>query len=326
MGSPAERLLALLSLFQSRPLWTASELAERLGVTERTVRRDVSRLRDLGYPVEAAVGPTGGYQLGNGGSLPPLLLTDDEAVAVAVGLRAAASGALPGFEDSAVSGLAKLEQVLPVRLRDRVSALDATTVRLAAAGGPVIDADHLLTLAQGCRRPERMTFGYEDNAGRTTDRRVEPFRLVHTDRRWYLLARDLDRDDWRTFRVDRIDGPTLTGHRFVHTSEPDAALMVADGLAVGQYAVHADVLLRIDLAEAQSLVPRTVGSLEAADGGTMLRVGGDDLDWIARYLVGLGCEVEIVDPPELRTVLRKLAHRLLAAHPTARRRRATIGP
>ncbi len=311
MESPAGRLLALLSHLQARRHWSATELAERLGVTVRTVRRDVTRLRDLGYPVMAEPGPQGGYQLGAGGALPPLLLGDDEAVAVAMGLRTAATAGVAGYEDVAIGALAKLEQVLPAHLRDRVTALNTTTVLLQRQGGPQVDPDLLLTLAQGCRGLERLRFGYRAGDGRESERRVEPFRLVNAERRWYLVAFDVDRAAWRTFRVDRITDPVLTGHRFVRGAEPDAAAMVAEGLALAPYAWQAEVLLRTDPEHAAELIPRTVGTLEPAEDGTVLRLGAPDLEWIARYLAGLDVEFEVRDPPELRTAIRKLARRLL---------------
>jgi predicted DNA-binding transcriptional regulator YafY len=314
MESPAERLLALLSLLQSRPHWTAAELAERLVVTPRTVRRDMTRLRELGYPVIAEPGPTGGYQLGAGGALPPLLLSDDEAVAVAVGLRAAASGGVAGYEDTAIAALAKLEQVLPVRLRERVSALNDSTVLIRSPGGPVVDPELLLTLAQGCRRLERLRFEYRDGSGRISERRVEPFRVVNTERRWYLVARDLDRDDWRTFRVDRITAPVLTGHRFTRESEPDAGAMVADGIALAPYRWQAEVFVPVEPSVAAEVVPRTVGSLEPVDGGTLLRLGANEIGWIARYLTGLPFPCEVRNPPELRKELRALGRRLQREH------------
>jgi predicted DNA-binding transcriptional regulator YafY len=317
MESPAERLLALLSLLQTRPHWSATEVADRLGVTPRTVRRDVTRLRDLGYPVLAEPGPTGGYQLGAGGALPPLLLTDDEAVAVALGLRAAASGGVTGFEDSAIAALAKLEQVLPVRLRERVLALNLAIVQVWSHGGATIDPDVLLTLAQGCRQLERLRFEYRDGRGNLTSRRVEPFRLVSTGRRWYLVARDLDRDDWRTFRVDRLSEAALAGHRFTRTTEPDAAAMVADSLARTQYETQAEVLLHVDPDRAAEAIPRTVGTLEPADGGsrTRMRIGANDPEWIARYLAGLPFDFEVVGPREVRAAVRFLGQRLQRAHP-----------
>lgn len=314
MESSAARLLALLSLLQSRPHWSATELAERLQVTDRTVRRDVTRLRDLGYPVEAEPGRTGGYQLGAGGSLPPLLLADDEAVAVAVGLRAAASGGVSGYEDAAVAALAKLEQVLPARLRERVLSLNAATVLVRSGVDPVIDPEMLLTLAQGCRRPERARFAYRDGRGNVTDRRVEPYRLVHAEGRWYLLARDLDRADWRTFRLDRMTDPALTGHRFVRTDEPDAAAMVADGFARAPYPWQATVLLRVGPDAAAAEIPPTVGTLEARGGETLLRLGANSLEWIARYVAGLPFDFEVLDPPEVRGAVRALGRRLQATH------------
>ena len=309
--SSSGRLLELLSLFQSRPRWSADELAERMGVTTRTVRRDVTRLRDLGYPVEADPGPLGGYQLGSGGALPPLLLSDDEAVAVVTGLRAAATGGLGGGEDAAIAALAKLEQVLPTRLRERVRSLSGATVSLGDRRGPTISPDVLLTLAQGCRNPERLRFDYTARSGEVSTRRVEPFRLVSANRRWYLVAFDVDRDDWRTFRVDRMQQPELTGHRFHRADEPDAAALVSEGLAVAPYQWQAEVLLKVGADLATELVSPLVGRVEPAEGGALLRLGADDLDWIARYLAGLPFDFEVIDPPELRKAVRSVARRLL---------------
>jgi predicted DNA-binding transcriptional regulator YafY len=314
MQSPAGRLLALLSLLQARPRWTAPELAERLGVTERTVRRDVARLRELGYPVDADAGPTGGYQLGRGGDLPPLLLADDEAVAVAVGLRVAAAGAMLGLEDAAVAALAKLEQVLPARLREQVAALHSSTVLLGPPAEARTDPDRLLLLAQTCRRSEVLHFAYRDGAGNETERRVEPFRLVHAERRWYLVARDRDRDAWRTFRVDRMAEAWTSGHRFVRAEEPDAGAMVADGMARAAYGWHAVLRLQATPDEVAMEVPPTVGIIEADDQrGTILRLSANDLDWIARYVAGLPFAATVVEPPELRRALRDVARRLRAA-------------
>ncbi|MEY2476828.1 MAG: hypothetical protein QOG87_2143 [Actinomycetota bacterium] len=314
MESSAARLLELLSLLQSRPHWNATELGERLGITPRTVRRDVARLRDLGYPVDAGAGRAGGYELGAGGRLPPLLLSDDEAVAVAVGLRAAASGGVAGYDDAAVAALAKLEQVLPARLRERVLAVHGSTVLVRTPSETTVDPDVLLTLAQGCRRTERVTFRYRDGSGRASERRVEPYGLVNADRRWYLVAFDLDRDDWRNFRIDRVRGSRLTGHRFTRTEEPDTAAMVLEGITVAAYAFHAEVLLRTTLKNAARDVPVTVGSLQQVRGGTVLRLGADDLGWIARFLSGLPFEFEVRDPPELRAAVRAHARHLQAAN------------
>jgi predicted DNA-binding transcriptional regulator YafY len=312
--SPAARLLALLSLLQARPHWNAPELAGRLGITDRTVRRDVTRLRDLGYPVEAAPGRTGGYQLGRGGALPPLLLADDEAVAVALGLRAAATGGVSGYDEAAVAAMAKLEQVLPSHLRERVLALSSSIVLVRSGGEAPVDPECLLLLAQGCRRSERVTFCYVDGDGNPTDRRVEPYGVVNVDRRWYLVAWDLDRDDWRTFRLDRMSELVLAGHRFTPRGAPDTAAMVLDGLTQTAYAWQAEVLVRAELDEVAVDVPASVGTLEAVEGGTVVRMGANDLGWIARYLAGLEHDFEVLDPPELKTELRALGRRLQRAH------------
>ena len=212
MVQTSARLLALLSLLQVRREWTGQELADRLEVGPRTIRRDVDKLRSLGYPIEAAPGVAGGYRLGAGGELPPLLLDDAEAVAVAVGLRSAASGSIAGIEETSIRALAKLEQVLPGRLRRRVSALgDATSA--FTFDGPRIDAELLATLAGACRDCVRVRFAYVARDERSSQRQVEPAALVHSGTRWYLVAFDLDRDDWRTFRIDRIRGRVRPGER-----------------------------------------------------------------------------------------------------------------
>jgi predicted DNA-binding transcriptional regulator YafY len=308
--SSAGRLLELLSLLQSRPRWNATELSKRLGITTRTVRRDVARLRDLGYPVEGGSGRAGGYELGAGGRLPPLLLSDDEAVAVAVGLRAAASGGVAGYDDAAVAALAKLEQVLPSRLRDRVLALNTSTVLVRSGPETVVDSEVLLTLAQACRRSERVSFAYRDAAGKKSTRRVEPYGLVNAERRWYLVAFDLDRDDWRNFRLDRMTAPELKGHRFVRTDEPDTAAMVLEGLTVAGWKWQAEILLHASLKAARAEVPVTIGSLQSIKGGTLLRIGADDLDWLARYVSSLPFDFEVRSPVELQDAIRAHGRRL----------------
>src|SRR5512141_2586239 len=213
MGT-SSRMLQLLSLLQTHRHWPGTELAGRLEVSERTLRRDVERLRDLGYPVHAVRGVAGGYQLRAGAAMPPLLLDDEEAVAIVVGLRAAASGMVDGIEDTSVRALGKLVQVMPPRLRRRVDALQSHTVPAvfgSLTSGPTIDADVLTTLAQACRDDERLTFGYRNRGGDATDRTVEPHRLVSVGRRWYLVAWDLTRHDWRSFRLDRMGEATMTG-------------------------------------------------------------------------------------------------------------------
>jgi predicted DNA-binding transcriptional regulator YafY len=311
MDTPT-RLLRLLGLLSARAGWTGAELADRLEVTERTLRRDVTRLRDLGYPIEATTGPYGGYELGSGGRLPPLVLDDDEAVAATIALRAVAGAGSTGMESAALSALTKIEQVLPALLRERVSALATTTVGLRRADVPPVDTDTLSAAALACRRFERLRFDYHDANDVATNRLVDPHRVVFTARQWYLVAFDTTRDDWRTFRVDRIAEPRLTGVRFApRTDAPDAAQLVAHGVALGGYSLHAVVRLHTSPQHAAELLPPTVAVLEPADDGTtMARIGGD-ADWIARYLAGLDCDFDIIEPQEVRTELAAIASGLL---------------
>lgn len=210
MANTSSRTLKLLSLLQTHRHWPGLELADRLGVSERTLRRDVDRLRELGYPVSGARGTDGGYQLAPGAVLPPLLLDDEEAVALAVGIGDAAQSGIAGLEDASLRALTKVVRVLPPRLRARVDALRAMTVS-AAASGPVVAARVLTAVAQACRDEERLRFGYASRGHAPTEREVEPHRVVALGGRWYLVAYDLDRHDWRSFRLDRLTGPTATG-------------------------------------------------------------------------------------------------------------------
>nr|WP_296073144.1 WYL domain-containing protein [uncultured Actinoplanes sp.] len=214
MANTSARMLRLLSLLQTHRYWPGAELADRLEVSPRTLRRDVDRLRELGYPVDASRGVAGGYQLQAGAAVPPLLLDDDEAVAIAVGLRTAAAGAVAGFEETSVRALAKVIQLLPPRLRRRIDALREVTSPGVFGGGPVLDAAVLTTIALACRGEERLRFDYAPRSAPPASRHVEPHRLVPLGRRWYLIAWDLDRADWRSFRVDRLSEPSLTGARF----------------------------------------------------------------------------------------------------------------
>src|SRR5690349_1673026 len=204
MANTSERTLRLLSLLQTHRYWAGTDLADRLGVSERTLRRDVDRLRELGYPVDASRGVAGGYQLRAATAMPPLLLDDEEAVAIAVGLRPAAGGAVEGIEETSVRALTKVIQVMPPRLRRRVEALRAYTVPGVFSGGPTVDAEALAVIASACRDDERLRFDYTARGQERTTRLVEPHRLVSLGRRWYLVAWDTERGDWRTFRVDRL--------------------------------------------------------------------------------------------------------------------------
>lgn len=313
MLDTSARLLRLLVLLQTRALWSGRDLAERLEITERSVRRDIDRLRELGYPVHASPGVGGGYRLGAGKALPPLLLDDDEAVAVAVSLRTAAGGTVAGIGESSARALAKLDQVLPPRLRGQVSAVGDATVAMEA-GTPAIDPDTMMLLARACRDGERVRFDYADNRGRDSHRRVEPHRLVSTGRRWYLVARDVDRDDWRTFRVDRLHWPVATGQLFELDDPPDAAAMVTRGVAWAAYPYRARVRLFSPVDVVSERVPPSTGVLEPLDDQTCeLTTGANSLHAIALELVMLGCDFEIREPPELADVVAAIGHRLLQA-------------
>jgi predicted DNA-binding transcriptional regulator YafY len=314
MADPAGRLLHLLSLLQLRPDWGGEELADRLDVTTRTVRRDVDRLRTLGYPVEAVAGVGGGYRLGAGAKLPPLLLDDDEAVAVAIGLRTAAGGTVSGMAESAVGALAKLEQVLPDRLRQRVRALDQATQPLDFEP-PVVDQATLVLLAQCCRGNERVRLTYTDGQGATGERTIEPFRLVPTGRRWYLVARDVRRDGWRTFRVDRIADPVATGHRFVVGDEPDVPSLVSTSISVAPYAHQAVVRFDAPAADVARRVPPTVGHVEPhGESACILRTGGNHLPSLLGHLIAVDLPFEVLEPPELRALAHAVGERLRTAH------------
>jgi predicted DNA-binding transcriptional regulator YafY len=311
MVETSARLLSLLSLLQARRDWSGPELAERLEVGVRTVRRDVDRLRRLGYPVEATPGVAGGYRLGAGASLPPLLLDEEEAVAVAVGLRTAASVGVAGIEETSVRALAKLEQVLPSRLRRRVGALGSVTVPYPGYG-PAVDAETLAVIATACRDCERLRFRYESHAGESSRRMVEPHRLVHTGRRWYLVAWDVNRDDWRTFRVDRIEPHPSADRRFAPRDPPaqDIAAYVARRVSATRDRYQAEVILHAPLEEVKGRVPQAVGTLEAIDGRTCrLRTGSGWLGGLAVYVAEIGVDFQVVEPPEFADRVRELAER-----------------
>jgi predicted DNA-binding transcriptional regulator YafY len=313
MLETSARLLRLLSLLEVRPDWAGADLAARLDVTPRTLRRDVQKLRSLGYPVYAAPGVAGGYRLGAGAALPPLLLDDDEAVAVALSLRTAASHAVTGVAEASARALAKLEQVLPSRLRGRAAAIIQATVPLTGPE-PKVDADTLTTLARACRGYEQLAFGYRDRQGAETERRVEPHRLVQAGYRWYLVARDVGRAEWRTFRLDRISAPRPTGIRFVPVDPPDAAAFVAAAVSTAPYRYHARVLLHAPLAAIAAQLPPTIGKVEAAGADAcMLRTGHDSLDALTFHLGQLGCDFTVLDPPELIEHVRTVAARLQRA-------------
>ncbi|MHB1875583.1 MAG: helix-turn-helix transcriptional regulator [Streptosporangiaceae bacterium] len=313
MLDTSSRLLRLLTLLQARRDWPGGELAERLEVTPRTLRRDVQRLRDLGYPVHSVPGVAGGYRLGAGRALPPLLLDDDEAIAVVVSLRSAASNAVLGLAEASVRALAKLDQVLPARLRDRIAALAESTVPMTSPG-PTIRLDLLTALAAACRGCQRLTFGYRDRDGSASARSVEPYRLVAAGYRWYLLAYDLLRRDWRTFRVDRIGDLTATGPGFAPREHPDPAAFVARAVTTEPYRYRARVLVHAAEKQMAERMPPTVGVLSpAGPGQCMLTSGSDSLDALAFHLAMLGVDFTVLEPPELSERVGLLAERLRRA-------------
>jgi predicted DNA-binding transcriptional regulator YafY len=315
MSETASRLLELLSLLQTRRDWPGTELAERLGVSGRTIRRDVERLRALGYPVDSLTGPAGGYRLQAGTAMPPLLLDEDEAIAIAVGLRTAARASVTGIEETAIRALVKLEQVLPSHLRRRVAALGAATVA-PGPGGPTVDPQQLTTIGAACRDTECLRFAYATRDGTASRREVEPHALVNRGRRWYLVAWDRGREDWRTFRVDRLERAAATGARFTPRALPatDAAAYVEQSLAGAFSRYEARVTVHASAEAAGRRLRFVGGTLTPIDERTCeYRVSDDDLEWLALRLAMLGLEVEVHEPPELLVQLRELAGRLTRA-------------
>jgi predicted DNA-binding transcriptional regulator YafY len=310
MAESAARLLQLLSLLQTRAQWTAADLAERLTVTERTMRRDIERLRALGYPVHSARGVTGGYRLGAGGALPPLLLDDGEATAVVIALRTAAIGGVTGIAETALSALAKLEQVLPTRLRPRIASLQQATLSLPRAAATA-DPSTLALLAAACRHQRRVRFAYIDHHDRPSTRLVEPHRLVHSGRYWYLVAHDAQRAAWRVFRVDRIGDPHDTGVRCIPHDPPDAVEFVASAVTTAQHPQRAKVLLHTGAQHAAHHFPPTVGVLEAiGPDQCVLTTGAHSLDDIAMHLGVVDIEFTVLEPTELRSRVQTIADRL----------------
>ena len=319
MDTPV-RLLRLLALMSSRSNWRANELAERFEVTERSIRRDITRLRDLGYPVESVTGPLGGYSLGAGGRLPPLLLDDDEAVSIAVALHDVANNAAPSLADGALSALTKLGQVMPVSLRERVAALSSVVVGIGRPTDRTPDqsnqVESMMVLAVACARSERIRFDYRSGDGTETVRHTEPFRLVSFGQRWYLVANDLDRADWRTFRVDRISRVRNNGARFVRGETPDAAALVAAGIAVNAYSDRCVVDVHAPPDEVARHIAPTVGVISAhptREDWSSVEIGGEP-EWVARYLAGLPLPCRVVDPPAVRAALRDLGRTLSTNH------------
>ncbi|MEU0391956.1 YafY family protein [Streptomyces sp. NPDC006208] len=318
MTDTPARLLNLLSLLQTPREWPGSELAERLDVSQRTIRRDIDRLRDLGYPVEATRGSVGGYRLVAGAAMPPLLLDDEEAVAIAVGLRAGAGHAIEGIEEASVRALAKLEQVLPSRLRHRVTTLQAATIPLTRGDGATIDPRTLTVIAGTVTARERLRFAYRAGDGSESRRQVEPYRLVSTGRRWYLVAYDLGREDWRTFRVDRVAEPFATGARFTPREVPsgdDAMELLRHSMSRRQPEHEVDVSFAAPASYVAARLPETLGSpVATGDETCRLRArAADSVEWLALRLALVDCEFTVHGPAALRDYVTDLATRLTRA-------------
>ncbi len=318
MGSvhpTSSRLLELLSLLQARREWPGDELAHRLGVSGRTVRRDVERLRRLGYPVQSVTGPAGGYRLKAGSAMPPLLLDDEEAIAIAVGLGTAARASVSGIEETSVRALVKLEQVLPAHLRRRVAALGAAMSTFPVSG-PRVDPQHLTLIAAACRDSECLRFGYLSRERVQSRREVEPHSLVNRGHRWYLVAWDRRREDWRTFRLDRLSAPAATGRRFTPRRLPgrSAAAYVERSIATASSRYDAEVLLHAAATDVARRLPAAWGTVEPISAESCLyRTADDDLRWLALRIAMLDVDFEVRTPPELAENIRGLASRLKRA-------------
>jgi predicted DNA-binding transcriptional regulator YafY len=316
MANTSERTLRLLSLLQTHRYWPGAELAGRLQVSERTLRRDIDRLRELGYPVQAQRGVTGGYQLAAGAALPPLVVDDEEAVALALGLQAAAESGVEGIAESSVRALAKVVQVMPARLRRRVEALRAMTVPAGWGGArPSVDPGVLTGVAVACRDTERLRFGYTAANGQQTSRHVEPYRLVSLGRRWYLVGYDLDRHDWRSYRVDRLARPEGTGARFRPRELPaaDAAAFVRAGIGTVQAVYDVEVLIDAPAGAVRERVGRWSTVENAGPGRCRMRMTADSLDWPVMALGAVGADFEVVSPPELADRVRDWGRRFSRA-------------
>ena len=313
MSETTSRVLQLLGLLQSRRVWTGEELAERLDVTTRSVRRDVERLRDLGYPVHASKGHGGGYQLGAGAALPPLLLDPDEAVAMAVCLRLAAGGSVAGVGESALRALSKLDQVMPNRLRSQVAAVhDATVTLTSGQSDTPVQPDVLMTLARACRDHEHVSARYVDRAGKPTQRRLEPYQLVTTGRRWYLVAYDRDRQDWRSLRLDRMTDVLALGSTFAPRDAPDAASYVRRSISTSPYRYTARVRYQAPVEAIERIFPAASVVVEP-DGpdACIVTTGADDPGRMVLYLALPNCDFEVLEPPEVIEAARTMGARLV---------------
>ena len=317
MRGTTERLLKLLSLLQIRQEWTGPDLAARLEVSERTVRNDIDRLRDLGYPVEARRGPIGGYRLGAGAEMPPLLLDDEEAVAIAISLTTAPSRGISGLEEASQRALGKLQQVLPFRLRQRVTALQGATSTVEIAPPPATtDPEILQELATAAHRHETLRLEYTSHGGERSRRMVDPTRIVNWDARWYLLAWDRDRDDWRTFRVDRIARTNPTGSLFIQRDLPatDVTRWISDNVARAGWDHVATILIQAPAADIAARIPSQMGSVETVDADSCrLHTGSNDLAAIAMWLTTIDAHFSVEAPAALAELVATIGQRFQRA-------------
>jgi predicted DNA-binding transcriptional regulator YafY len=321
VDDPTARALELLSFLQTHKFWPGAELASRLDVSPRTLRRDIDRLRAIGYPVDATPGVAGGYRLAAGTHMPPLVLDDDEAVAIAVGLRAAAGASVEGIEETSVRALAKLEQVLPDKLRRRVNAVHTNVSSLRWGGDTAtVDADALAVLALACRDNEQVRFGYHARDGEETQRLVEPMNLVSAGRRWYLVGWDVRRDDWRTFRLDRLDTPRLGGVRFRPRKLPakDAAAFVAQSITSMPVQFHATVVVSGPAAEVRGVIRYADANIEPIDDTSCrVRLRGEMNTWILTSIAMLATTFDLLieEPDTLVDDVKQLVARLRRIRP-----------
>jgi predicted DNA-binding transcriptional regulator YafY len=316
---PTARALRLLSLLQTYKFWAGAELAERLDVSARTLRRDVDRLRELGYPVEATPGAAGGYRLSAGAHLPPLVLDDEEAVAIAVGLRAAAGASIEGIEETSVRALAKLEQVLPDRLRRRVNAVHTNVSSMRWGGDQAtVDADALAVLALACRDNEQVRFDYTRRDGEAAARLVEPHNLVSAGRRWYLVAWDVRREDWRTFRLDRLTVPRLGGVRFRPRALPadDAASFVSASISAMPVPFEATVVASGPAGDVRALIRYADARVDAIDDASCrVHIRSESRPWLTTVVALLATEYDVAveEPADLLADVRRVGARLRSA-------------
>jgi predicted DNA-binding transcriptional regulator YafY len=306
MSDVTSRALRLLALLQSRTVWTGPELAHEMDVTTRTVRRDVDRLRQMGYPVLTSAGHGGGYQLGAGRALPPLLLSSTEAAAVAVGLRLAASSGLEGLDEEALRALAALDRILPASVRAEVGAV-SSAMGVISRDGPGTRSEVLMALATAVRDGVRVRLDYERADGERFERRIEPYRVLSVEGRWYLFAWDLDREDWRTFRLDRMHAVHPSTFTVAPRETPDIEQTVRESITVAGYRSVCTVRILAPYAQVAPMISARTGTLEAdGEDACVLRAGADQLRWVAMHLAGMGLPVEVIDPPELLAEIEAL--------------------